>query len=219
MIRVVVADKNETMRLGLRALFDKHTGKFKVSEAADRVSLIRKLQDDDCHLVIVEPLLCAGAGEALIRQIKRESPASNVLVYSELDELKYGVRAIRSGARGYVMKSSPSSELLAAADRVGSGRLHMSEALAEEVALSTWESRNEEPHDLLSERERLVFSMLVCGLSVTNIAGLLSLSSKTVSTHKARAMVKLRCKSLSELVEYAISKGLKGDCETACQGW
>lgn len=215
MLRIVVADKNETMRLGMKALFDKYPTKFALVEASDRAGLMNQIIDHDCQLVIVEPLLCAGAGESLIRQIRRESPKANVLVYTELDELKHGVRAIRSGARGYLMKSRPAAELLAAADRVGSGKMHMSEALAEEVALSAWGDREDAPHELLSEREKMVFSMLVCGWSVTNIAARLNLSSKTISTHKARTMAKMRCKNLSELVQYAISHGLKEECEAS----
>jgi DNA-binding NarL/FixJ family response regulator len=219
MIRVVVADRNETMRLGMKALFNKHAGRFAVWEAGDRAELMSEVVNNDCHLVIVEPLLFSGSGEALIRQIKRESPKAHVLVYTELDELKHGVRAIKSGARGYVMKSSPSAELLAAADRVGSGKMHMSVALAEEVALSAWGDKGAVPHELLSDREKMVFSMLICGWTVTGIAQKLNLSSKTISTHKARAMMKMRCKSLSELIEYAISKGLKEECEANCKVW
>jgi two-component system invasion response regulator UvrY len=219
MIRLVVADKNETMRLGMKTLFNLHATKFQVWEASDRSGLMSELLNNNCSLVIMEPLLFANSGEALIRQIKRESPHTSVLVYTELDELKLGVRAIQCGARGYLMKSSSAAELLAAADRVGSGKMHMSPALAEEVALSAWGDKPEAPHELLSDREKQVFFMLVCGWSVTRIAQRLNLSSKTISTHKARTMTKMRCKTLSELIEYAIAKGLKDDCETACKVW
>jgi DNA-binding NarL/FixJ family response regulator len=219
MIQVVVAEKNETMRMGMRVLFDKHGGRFHVSEVVDRNGLMSKILNANCQLIILDPMFCAGAGEALIRQIRRESPGSNVLVYTELDELKHGVRAIRSGARGYVMKSSPADELVAAADRICSGKMHMSEALAEEVALSAWSMRPDTPHEILSEREKLVFAMLVCGWKIRDIASALNLSAKTISTHKARAMAKMNCKSLSELIEYAFSHGLKGECESLCQVW
>jgi DNA-binding NarL/FixJ family response regulator len=219
MIRLVVADRNETMRLGMKALFERASARFQVWEAADRASLLNQVSNNNCNLVIMEPLLCAGTGEALIRQVRRESPNVNVLIYTELDERKHGVRAIRSGARGYVMKSSPSAELLSAVDRVVSGRMHLSDALAEEVALSAWSDRPDLPHETLSEREKIVFAMLVCGGSVKSIAATLNLSSKTVSTHKARTLVKMRCKSLSELVEYAISNGLKEEFEAQCQIW
>lgn len=219
MIRTVVADRNETMRLGLRALLDKQNGKFEVEEAGSRGDLLAKIQGDECHLVVVDPLLCGGSGEALIRQIRRVAPRSNVLVYTDLDELKFGVRAIRSGARGYVMKSCSSTELVAAASRVSAGKMHMSEALAEEVALGVWEKRTYPEHNGLSEREMQVFSMLVCGRTVTNIAASLHLSVKTISTHKARAMAKLSCKSLSDLVHYAIARNLKEECEARCNAW
>jgi two-component system, NarL family, invasion response regulator UvrY len=219
MIRVVVADKNETMRIGMRTLFEKHSTSFSIWEAADRTSLLNNVANHECNLVILEPLMCPGGGEALIRQVRRESPVAKVLVYSELDERKHGVRAIRCGARGYVMKSSPAADLLAAAERVSAGRMHMSQALAEEVALSAWGDKTDAPHEMLSEREKMVFSMLVCGWSVKNIASVLNVSNKTVSTHKARTLVKMRCANLSELVQYAIVKGLKEDCEALCQVW
>jgi DNA-binding NarL/FixJ family response regulator len=219
MIRTVVADRSETMRLGVRALFDKHPGRFSISEAASRGDLLAKIGKEECQLVVVEPLLCGGSAEALIRQIRRLSPQANVLVYTDLDELKFGIRAIRSGAKGYLMKSCSSSELLAAASRVSAGRMHMSEALAEEVAMHAWDKRKEAPHQDLSEREMQVFSMLVCGRTVTNIGAAMHLSVKTISTHKARAMAKLGCKSLSDMVHYAISKNLKEECEARSNGW
>jgi two-component system invasion response regulator UvrY len=218
MMRIVVADRNETMRLGMRVLFSSQLNATIVDEVADRVEMMATIQKNACDVLVVDPLLCAGPGEALIRQILRVAPRTNVLVYTELDELKYGVRAIRSGARGYVMKSRPSADLLAATRRVGMGKMHMSEALAEEVALYAWEGKEVPLHETLSEREKLVFSMLVCGWSVTSIASVLHLSAKTVSTHKARTMAKMRCKSLSELIEYAFSAGLKESCEAQCAG-
>lgn len=219
MIRTVVADRSETMRLGLRTLLGRHADKFAVSEAASRADLMAKIEGNECQLVVVEPLLCGGSEESLIRQIRRVSPQANVLVYTDLDELKFGIRAIRSGAKGYLMKNCTSSELLAAVSRVSAGKVHISEALAEEVALNAWENRSGAPHQDLSEREMLVFSMLVCGRTVTNIANALHLSVKTISTHKARAMMKLGCKSLSDMVHYAISKDLKEECEARSNCW
>lgn len=219
MIRTVVADRNETIRLGLRAIFDQQGGKFAVVEAANRSDLIEKIEKNACQLVVVDPLLCGGSGGGLIREIRLLSPTAHVLVYTELDELTFGVSALRSGAKGYLMKNCPSSELLTAIARVSAGKLHMSDALAEEVAYTIWEKRDEKPHQTLSDREKTIFSMLVCGRTVTSIAGILNLSPKTVSTHKSRAMAKLRCKSLSEVVHYAIDNGLKEECEARCQGW
>lgn len=219
MIRIVVADRNETMRLGLRVLFDSHPSTMIVEEVADKSDLLAAIRHHPCDVVVVDPVLCAGPGDGLIGQILRTAPRANVLVYTELDELKHGLSAIRCGARGYVMKSRPSAELLAAAQRVAIGKIHLSEALAEEVALSAWEGKQVAVHETLSEREKLVFAMLVCGWSVTGIASVLHLSAKTISTHKARTMAKMRCRSLSELIEYALANNLKESCEALCAGW
>lgn len=219
MLRIMLADSNETMRLGMKAVFERNSAGYAVAEAADRSGLMDELSKTDYNLVIVEPLMCPGGGEALIRQIRREAPDVNVLVYTDLDELKHGVRVIRSGARGYLMKNRPASELLAAANRVVSGKMHMSELLTEEVALSAWGIKQEAPHESLSEREKMVFAMLVCGKSITGISAALNLSCKTVSTHKARTLAKMQCKNLSELIEYAFTRGLKEDCEAMCKVW
>jgi len=219
MMRVMVADNNETMRLGMKAVFGKQPLRYAVGEAGDRAGLMSELLNSNYELVVLDPMLCAGAGESLIRQIRREAPKAHVLVYTDLDELKHGVRAIRAGARGYLMKNRPAAELLDAAERVTAGKLHISEALAEEVALSAWGIKQDTPHETLSDREKMVFAMLVCGMTVTEIAAALNLSCKTVSTHKARTLTKMRCRNLSELIEYALSHGLKPDCEAMCKVW
>ena len=217
-MQVVVADRNETMRLGIRTLFNHQFGGAMVSEAASRTDLMNRLRSGDYGLVVVDPLMCGGSGESLIRQIREVAPRANVLIYTDLDELKFGMHAIRCGAKGYVMKSSPTSELLTAASRVSTGKVHISQALAEEFAINMWRAA-ENPHETLSERERLVFSMLVGGRTVTNIASSLHLSIKTISTHKSRAMQKLRCKSLTDLIDYAYSHDLKAECEARCAGF
>lgn len=216
MIQMMVADRSETMRLGVCALFNKNPGNVVIQEAASRADVIAKLQIDHYNLILVDPILAAGHEETFLRQIRSVAPRSHVLVYTELDELHFGMRAIRCGAKGYVMKSRPANELLAAASRVSAGKVHMSEALAEEVALNTWEGKETCLHESLSDREYLVFAMLVCGRSVTSIAVTLHLSIKTISTHKARAMVKLRCKSLSDMIQYCIGHNLSAECRARC---
>ena len=216
MIQMLVADRSETMRLGVCTLFNKEAEDTVVSEATSRGDLINKLQTEHYNVVLVDPVLAAGSEETFLRQIRAVAPRTHVLVYTELDELHFGMRAIRCGVKGYVMKSRPSDELLKAASRVSLGKIHMSERLAEEVALHMWEGKDALPHELLSDREFLVFAMLVCGRSVSRIAVTLHLSIKTISTHKARAMVKLRCKSLSDIILYSIANNLTDICRERC---
>jgi DNA-binding NarL/FixJ family response regulator len=212
MIQMLVADRSETMRLGVCTLFAKESRDTVVREATSRSDLISKLQMEQYHIVLVDPVLAAGSEETFLRQIRAVAPRAHVLVYTELDELHFGMRAIRCGAKGYVMKSRPAVELLTAASRVSAGKIHMSERLAEEVALHMWEGKEAAPHDSLSDREYLVFAMLVCGRRVRRIAAALNLSVKTISTHKARAMAKLHCESLSDMIQYSIGHNLTAAC-------
>ena len=216
MIRMVIADRNEAMRLGVCALFKQHPNMEVVQEADSRFALIDKLQKAHYNLVLIDPVLLGGHEEVLLRQICAVAPRSHILVYTEMDELHFGMRAIRCGAKGYVMKSRPAQELLAAANRVSTGKVHMSEALAEVVARHMWEGNESALHESLSDREFLVFAMLVCGKNVTGIAASLHLSIKTISTHKARAMFKLQCKSLSDMIQYSISHDLSAECRARC---
>jgi DNA-binding NarL/FixJ family response regulator len=216
MIQMLVADRSETMRLGVCTLFSREAENTVVSEATSRADLIIKLQTEHYNIVLVDPVLAAGSEETFLRQIRAVAPRAHVLVYTELDELHFGMRAIRCGVKGYVMKSRPADELLKAASRVSLGKIHMSERLAEEVALHMWEGKDSLPHEQLSDREFLVFAMLVCGRSVSRIAAVLNLSIKTISTHKARAMVKLRCKSLSDMIQYSIANNLTDVCRDRC---
>jgi DNA-binding NarL/FixJ family response regulator len=216
MLRLLVADKNETIRTGICAVFRQQSSAVSISEASNKAELMAALRTEAHDLILMEPLLCGGTGEALIRQVCEAVPGANILVFSDLDELKFGLQALRSGAKGYLMKSCSSLELVAAARKVSQGRVHISEALAEEVALNVQESQDRQPHQTLTERELLVFSMLVCGWKVTDIAAALHLSIKTISTHKARAMSKLRCRGISDIMRYAISKNLTEECRARC---
>jgi DNA-binding NarL/FixJ family response regulator len=216
MIQMLVADRNETMRLGLCTLFIKQSANTVIREATSRSDLINKLQQDHYQLVLVDPVLAAGYEETFLRQIHAVAPRAHILVYTELDERHFGMRAIRCGVKGYVMKSCPADELLHAASRVSAGKVHMSERLAEEVALNLWEGKETAQHESLSDREYQVFAMLVCGRTVSAIAAALHLSIKTISTHKARAMLKLRCTSLSDMIQYSIANNLTGECRARC---
>lgn len=216
MIQMIVVDRNETIRLGVRELLHRHRGSIEMDEAANHADVITKLESVHYNLILVDPVIADGNEETFLYQIRSVAPRSHILVYTELDELHFGLRAIRSGVKGYVLKSGPADELLAAINRVSAGKVHISAALAEEVALNIWKGKKTSFHESLSDREYLVFAMLVCGRSVSSIAASLHLSIKTISTHKARAMAKLRCKNFSDMVQYSIRHNLTAECEARC---
>jgi DNA-binding NarL/FixJ family response regulator len=216
MLRTLVAEHNDTIRLGIRSVLNRCDRPIVLDEVSDKNGLISHLQARQYEIVIVEPMLSDGTAETLIKQVCQTAPQTNILIFTALDEMTFGTRAIRSGAKGYLMKTCSTRELVTAVERVGGGKTHISSALAEKLAINLYKTEGTVAHEFLSNRERQTFSMLVCGKTISQIAETLQLSVKTVSTHKAKTMVKLQAASLSELINYAISQGLLDDCQAHC---
>lgn len=213
MVRVLVGDSNEAMRLGIRAVLG--VGPV-IDEAVSYEQLTAYLRSRDYDVVLVDPLLPGSPGKSIVQRILHIEPGANILVFSVLDELAHGMAAIRKGAKGYLMKSCSAKEITSAVARVSRGGIYMSAELAAETVLERNRDDAAILHELLSERERQVFAMQVSGLSVKDVARELKLSVKTVSTHKARAMSKLRTNTFTEMVQYAISQGIFDDCRARC---
>ena len=148
------------------------------------------------------------SGLELIRQMKEERPNARILVLSMHQEEQYAVRALKAGASGYLNKDSAPELLLVAIRKVAAGGAFISPAIAEQLAHGVIRSHEQPAHTLLSDREFEVFQRLVAGESVSAIADKLSLSVKTVSTHKSRIMQKMGMESATELIRYALENGL-----------
>jgi DNA-binding NarL/FixJ family response regulator len=129
-------------------------------------------------------------------------------------EHQYAVRAIRAGASGYLNKDSASELLVSAIRKVVGGGVFVSETVAELLARDTMRGADVPPHTLLSDREFQVFRMIVQGKTVTDIAAELTLSVKTVSTHKTHVLEKMKLANQAELVRYAIAHQLLDDPAT-----
>ena len=124
------------------------------------------------------------------------------------NENPYAMRALRAGAAGYLTKDSAGTELVNAIRKVAAGGRHITPAVAEPLAREIGPSADLPPHQLLSDREFQIFRLLVSGRSVTEIAELLHLSVKAISTHKARLMEKMQLTNPAELIRYAVDNGL-----------
>ena len=214
MTRVLVADNDDTIREGIYSVLDRQSLCTVFHEARTPVELVDHLKRHDYDLIVLEPCFAKKDNEDVIKSARENAPQSNILVFTRLDELTHGVRAIRCGAKGYLMKTCSISEFLKAARQVSNGKFYVSAALAVRVASHPKAKSNASPYKSLTRRELEVYSMLVCGKRVVEIANLLKLSPKTVSTHKKRIISKFACKSLSEIVNHAISLGLVDDCRT-----
>jgi DNA-binding NarL/FixJ family response regulator len=144
----------------------------------------------------------------LIKQVRCEKPKLRVLVLSMHEELQYAVRAIKSGASGYLTKESAPLQLIQVLRKIAAGGAFISTDVAEQLALGSMLGGSTAVHERLTDREFEVFRLIAAGMSVTDIAGRLNLSAKTISTHKANLMQKMNLQNQSELIRYAIRHGV-----------
>ena len=154
------------------------------------------------------------SGMELIKLVRADKPKLRILVLSMHQELQYAVRAIKSGASGYLTKESAPAQLEQAIRKIAGGGAYVTPEVAEQLALGAMPGSTASPHESLSDREFEVFRMLAAGESVTDIASRLKLSVKTVSTHKANLMHKMGLQNASELVRYAMKHGLADNLDT-----
>ena len=211
MIRVVIADDHTILREGLKQLLQATEDFEVVGEAGDGHEVLHQVRTREFDVLLLDLSMPGKSGMELIKQVKAERPKLRVLVLSMHEEHQYAVRAIRSGASGYLTKESASTQLVTAIRKVAGGGAFISAEVAEQLALSAMPNAEGPLHGSLSDREYQVFRLLVAGEGVTQIAAQLNLSVKTVSTHKARLMEKLGIDNAAELVRYALKHGLSDD--------
>ena len=211
MIRVVIADDHQILREGLRQLLQAAGDLAVVGEAADGHAVLQQVRTLDFDVLLLDMSMPGKSGVELIRQVKAEKPRLRILVLSMHQEMQYAVRAIKSGASGYLTKESAPAQLEQAIRKIAAGGAYISAEVAEQLALGAMPGGEGLPHQSLSDREFEVFRMLVAGEGVSEIAAKLNLSVKTVSTHKANGMAKMGLANQSELVRYALKHGLIED--------
>jgi DNA-binding NarL/FixJ family response regulator len=211
-IRVVIADDHGILREGLKQLLAVDGGFEVVGEARDGHEVMQRVRDLEFEILVLDMSMPGRSGIELIKLVKAEKPRLRVLVLSMHEEHQYAVRAIRAGASGYLTKEAASSRLVAAMKKVASGGAYISEAVAEQLALGNMPGNKGEPHEALSNREFQVFRLLAEGKSVADIAERLTLSVKTVSTHKSNILQKMGLATTGELIRYALAHRLvEGD--------
>ena len=212
MIRVVIADDHQILREGLKQLLLAASDLDVVGEAGDGHEVLERIRALDIDVLLLDLSMPGKSSMELIRQVKNERPKLRILVLSMHEEHQYAVRAIRAGASGYLTKESASSQLVAAIRKVAGGGAFISAEVAEHLAHDAMpHAADRSLHSTLSDREYQVFTRLVGGESVSQIALALHLSAKTISTHKARLMEKLHVASNADLVHYALKHRLVAD--------
>lgn len=204
MIKVLVADDHEIVRIGLKSILEE-TGNIKVEdEASSGHELFDKLKKKSFDLIILDISMPGKGGIDVLKQIKSVYSKIPVLILSSHPEDQYAIRAIRAGASGYLTKDCISDNLVAAIRKILSKGKFISEALAEKLINEIDINHDKPLHQSLSDREYSVLCLIASGKSVSDIAKQMSLSVKTISTYRARILEKLNMKNNAEITHYAI---------------
>lgn len=207
--RVLVADDHPVVREGIRAVLQSD-GEFEVADEATTIpGVLDALERGDrWDLILLDLSMPGGEGTDLVQKIRALSPELPVLVFSVHAEEELALTLLQAGADGYVEKSAGVEQLLTAARRVLDGETYVSRDLASRFADALAGGRDERRHERLSGREFQVLRLFGEGKSVSDIAELLSLSVKTVSTYRSRILEKMEMDSTAELIRYTIDRGL-----------
>jgi len=204
----VIADDHAIVREGLKRIVGSIDDMEVVGEAADGTEVMARVRELAFDVLVLDLSMPGRSGMELIKLVHADKPRLRILVLSMHQELQYAVRAIKSGASGYLTKESAPALLEQAIRKIAGGGAFVTADVAEQLALGAMPGSETLPHQSLSDREFEVFRLLVGGQSVTDSATQLNLSVKTVSTHKANVLRKLGLQNQSELIRYAIKHGL-----------
>lgn len=207
MKKILIVDDHPLMRKGLGLTLDAEPDLTVCGQAADAEEALAMLDTIEPDLAIVDISLPTMGGLELIKHMQALYPDMRTLVVSRHDEALYAERAIRAGARGYVMKLEAGDLIVKAVRRVLSGGIYVSEEINERLLLGLASGRpqlTQSPLEVLSDRELEVFELTGRGLGTREIAERLHLSVKTVESYRARIKDKLNLKSASELMQHAV---------------
>jgi DNA-binding NarL/FixJ family response regulator len=209
-LRILLADDHKVVREGLRLLIDSQSDMHVVGEAANGKEVLLKTRNLKPDVVVMDLSMPELNGLQATEQLKVEYPKIKVIVLTAHEDESYLRQLCKVGAVGYVLKRSAGDELIKAIDAVAKGGVYFEAALAGK-ALARQVTRSpvkgESRSDELSEREKEVLIMMAWGYSNKEIAGHLTLSVKTVETYKMRIGEKLRLRSRTEMVQYALRQG------------
>ena len=207
MIRVVVADDHPVVRKGLCSILTEGSAIQVTGEANNAQEVLALLGRVPADVLVLDIGMPGRSGLELLQDLKLSHPKLPVLILSQYPEEQIAVRAIRSGASGYLNKESAPDQLVEAVQRIFQGRKFLTPNLAELLAV-TVEGGTVEPHQALSDREYQVLLMIASGKTVSDIAEEINLSVKTVSTYRTRILEKMNLKNNAELTRYAIQNQL-----------
>lgn len=208
MIKILMADDHPIVRMGMRKILEKAHDMVVADEAETGAEVLSKALNNRYDIVLLDISMPGRSGLEVLTQLKKEKPDLPVLILSMYPEEEYAVRALKTGASGYLTKKSASGELVTAIRKVSTGQKYISSSLASLLASYLEIDQDKKPHETLSNREYQVMRMISSGQSLTSIADELCLSLRTVSTYRTRIMSKMNLTSNAELTRYTLKNNL-----------
>lgn len=205
-IRVLIVDDHPIVRQGIAQLINQEADLSACCEAGNAQEALDIIERDMPDILLVDISLGGISGIELVKILKSRHPKIPALVISMHDESLYAERALRAGARGYIMKQEATEKMLAAIRQVTRGDIYLSERMQAKILQRVLGSDDSglSPIDLLSDRELEVFRLIGHGFATRHIARELNRSVKTVETHRAHLKDKLGLKNAAELTRYAV---------------
>jgi two-component system, NarL family, invasion response regulator UvrY len=208
MIKILIVDDHAILREGLIRIIQFESDMEVAGSVKNAGEAINVLSLNPVDVVILDINMPGRSGLDIIKDIKQLQPEAAILMLSMYSEERFAIRALKAGASGYLTKDMATEELITAVRIIHSGRKYITSTLAESMADSLQDKAEKKPHDGLSDREFEVMCMLGAGKSVSEIAEILSLSSRTVSTYRSRILQKMNLPNTAKIMQYAITKGL-----------
>jgi two-component system, NarL family, response regulator NreC len=211
-IRILLADDHNIIRKGLRLLLDNHPDFTVVGEAANGLQAVEQAAVTKPDVVVLDISMPHLSGTEAAQRIHEMLPAAAIVILSMHSDEGYVLRALRAGAKGYLLKDSAESDLIEAVKAVSQGRAffssEISQMLVEDYVHEMRARGVDDSYELLTAREREILQLLAEGNSNKDIASLLNISLFTVETHRRNLQEKLNVRSVAELILYAVRKGV-----------
>lgn len=202
--RILIVDDHEVVREGVKKILREQPGTAAFGEAGNASDALRLVRQQHWDVAVLAFSLGNRSGLEVFKEMKQTRPQLPVLFLSRHSDEQYARRAFRAGAAGYITKDSSRAELVKAVNRVMSGGRYVSPSVAEKLVGEIGDGSDRPPHEVLSDREFEVMSLIASGKTVGEIAEMLSLSDRTISTYRARILEKTGMKTSAEITRYAI---------------
>lgn len=211
MINIILADDHNIVRKGLQAILKDEPDFKVVSEASDGLEAVKAVMELQPDILVLDLMMKGINGLEVTRQLNKKCAKTGIVILSMHSNEAYVLEALRSGARAYILKDNTADDLVRAIREVAAGRRYLSAPISEraiEVYTQQTETASQDPCGNLTTREREIFQLVCQGWSNTDIAERLYISSRTVETHRANLMHKLCLHSHTELLQFAILRGI-----------